>query len=121
MDPANKLEQLREAVEALESQRTILGNQVVDSSIAALQKEIAGLLPTFTEERKLVSILFCDIVGSSSMAADRDPEEVLNIVNGALHEMNLAVESFGGTVNRYMGDGILPLCQYKMRHFRLKN
>jgi class 3 adenylate cyclase len=109
MDPANKLEQLREAIEALESQRTILGDQVVDSSIAALEKEIAGLRPTFTDERKLVSILFCDIVGSTSMAAERDPEDVLNIVNGALHEMNLAVESFGGTVTRYMGDGILAL------------
>jgi adenylate cyclase len=43
------------------------------------------------------------------MAAERDPEDVLNIVNGALHEMNLAVELFGGTVNRYMGDGILAL------------
>ena len=44
---------------------------MVDSSIAALQKEINGLRPAFTEERKLVSILFCDIVGSSSMAAER--------------------------------------------------
>ena len=109
MDPTNKIKELQQAIKALDAQRPVLGDQVVDSSIAALKKEIDGLRPTFTEERKLVSILFCDIVGSSSMAAERDPEEVLNIVNGALHEMNLAVEAFGGTVTRYMGDGILAV------------
>ncbi len=109
MDPANKIKELQKSITALESQRPLLGDQVVDSSIAALQKEIAGLRPAFTEERKLVSMIFCDIVGSSSMAAERDPEDVLNIVNGALHEMNLAVKSCGGSVTRYMGDGILAV------------
>jgi class 3 adenylate cyclase/tetratricopeptide (TPR) repeat protein len=109
MEPADKIRELQNAIAALESQRSILGNQVVDASIASIQKEIDGLRPAYTEERKLVSILFCDIVGSSRMAADRDPEDVLNIVNGALQEMSLAVEAFGGTVTRYMGDGVLAV------------
>ncbi len=109
MDAPKKIKQLSEAIAAIDSQRPILGDQVVDLSIVALQKEIAALQPAFSKERKLVSILFCDIVGSSRMAAERDPEDVLNIVNDALLEMNKAVETFGGTVTRFMGDGILAV------------
>ena len=109
MDQEEKSQQLKNAIVALEAQRTILGDLVVEASISALQKEIASLRPAYIEERKLVSILFCDIVGSTRIAADRDPEVVLTIVNGALQEMNQAIEFFGGTVSRYMGDGILAI------------
>ena len=109
MESVEEIKQLKETIATLESQRLILGDLVVDASVAALQKQIADLRSPFTEERKLVSILFCDIVGSSNMAANRDPEDVLNIVSGALHEMNMAVENLGGTVITYMGDGILAV------------
>jgi len=109
MDPTDDIHKLRQTIAALEGQRSVLGDQIVDASIEALKQKIDGLRPAHTQERKLVTILFCDIVGSSLMASDRDPEEVLHIVNGSLLEMNQAVESFGGTVTRYMGDGILAV------------
>ncbi|MBI3361377.1 MAG: AAA family ATPase, partial [Chloroflexi bacterium] len=58
-------------------------------------------------ERKLVTVLFADVVGSTAMAEQIDPEEVTEIMNGAFAFMNAAVSKYGGTVARLMGDAIL--------------
>ncbi len=58
-------------------------------------------------ERKLVTILFADVVGSTALAEDLDPEDVSDIMNGALSLFNVAVADENGMVARLMGDSIL--------------
>lgn len=58
-------------------------------------------------ERKIVTILFCDVQGSTSAAASLDPEEWSEIINGAFEHMIEPVYKYEGTVARLMGDGIL--------------
>jgi class 3 adenylate cyclase/predicted ATPase len=58
-------------------------------------------------ERKLVSILFADIVGSTSIVDGLDPEDALAQIAPAIELMKAAVKRFGGTVAREQGDGIL--------------
>jgi class 3 adenylate cyclase/tetratricopeptide (TPR) repeat protein len=58
-------------------------------------------------ERKLVSILFADIVGSTSIVDGLDPEDALDELGPALEAMKAAVKRFGGTICREQGDGIL--------------
>jgi class 3 adenylate cyclase/tetratricopeptide (TPR) repeat protein len=58
-------------------------------------------------ERKFVTVLFADVVGSTSMGEELDPEQIAEMMNGAFAFMNSAVVKYGGTVARLMGDAIL--------------
>lgn len=69
-----------------------------------------------TGERKVVTILFCDIKGSTSAAADLDPEDWAEIVNGAFECMIRPVYRYEGTVARLMGDGLLAFFGAPIAH-----
>jgi class 3 adenylate cyclase len=58
-------------------------------------------------ERKFVTVLFTDVVGSTSMREELDPEQIAELMNGAFAFMSAAVAKYGGTVARLMGDAIL--------------
>src|SRR5579859_1947991 len=71
---------------------------------------VAPLAPRQPEgERKLVTVLFADVVGSTAMGERLDPELVTEIMNGAFAFMNHAVDRYGGTVSRLMGDAVLAI------------
>ncbi len=58
-------------------------------------------------ERRIVTILFCDVKGSTAMGEERDPEEILEIMNGAFDALIEPVYRYEGTLARLMGDAIL--------------
>ena len=60
-------------------------------------------------ERKLVTVLFADVVGSTAMGEQLDPEMVTELMNGAFAFMNAAVDRYGGIVSRLMGDAVLAI------------
>lgn len=60
-------------------------------------------------ERKLVTVLFVDIVGSTELIGDSDPEKALAQLAPALTRMGAAVRQFNGTVISTMGDGLVAL------------
>ena len=69
--------QLEQAIAALEGQRPVLGDAVVDASIAALREKLAALTAApRDEQRKLVTILFADLAGWTAMSEQLDPEDV---------------------------------------------
>jgi ABC-type oligopeptide transport system substrate-binding subunit/class 3 adenylate cyclase len=67
-------------------------------------------------ERKLVTILFSDIVGSTSMAGRLDPEEWKEIVGGAHRRVSQAVVRYGGTIAQLLGDGVLAFFGAPVTH-----
>src|SRR6267154_4987568 len=67
-------------------------------------------------ERKQVTVLFADIKGSMEIFADRDPEDVQNLLDPVLERMMEAVHRYEGTVNRVMGDGIMALFGAPLAH-----
>ena len=105
MDERQRLEQ---AIEAQESLRGTLEDEFIDAAIAAMKKQIADLETpneTLAQQRKLVTILFADIVGSTEIVKHLDPEDALEIMDGALKRLAIPVEDHGGHVTRFMGDG----------------
>ncbi len=62
-----------------------------------------------TSERRVVTILFCDVVGSTTMAELLDPEEWGDIMNDVYRLMLRPIERYEGTIIRLMGDSILAL------------
>ncbi len=61
------------------------------------------------DERKNATILFADIVSSTSLVSRSDPEVALDILRPALNLASEAVQRYGGTVNRVTGDGLMAL------------
>jgi class 3 adenylate cyclase/tetratricopeptide (TPR) repeat protein len=63
-------------------------------------------------ERRPIAILFCDLVGSTSLAANLDAEDWRNLVNSYLDQASAAVTDFGGHVLKKLGDGLMALFGY---------
>lgn len=61
------------------------------------------------EERRTVTVLSADIVGSTALGERLDPEDVRVIIGGAIARMVAAVEGLGGRVTDLAGDGVLAL------------
>ena len=61
------------------------------------------------DERRDVTALFADLVGSTALGERLDPEELKLVVGDAVARMVMAVEAFGGTVKDLAGDGVLAL------------
>jgi class 3 adenylate cyclase len=62
-----------------------------------------------TGERKPVTALFADVVGSTTLAEQLDPEDWTNIINQAYELMSRAVQRYEGTIAQLQGDGLLAL------------
>jgi len=67
-------------------------------------------------ERRVVTMLFCDIQGSTALAEQHDPEEWTEIVNAAFERMVRPVYKYEGTVARLMGDGLLAFFGAPIAH-----
>ena len=60
-------------------------------------------------ERKIVTLLFADLCGSTALVSQSDPEEAQVLLDRTLKTMAEAVETYGGSVRRLQGDGIVGL------------
>src|SRR6516165_6862735 len=88
-------------------------------AIAALRVEASPLTPpsdaplaTYkaakdTAERRQVTVMFSDLVGSTALSARMDPEDLREVISAYQRYVAETVRHFGGFVARYMGDGVL--------------
>jgi class 3 adenylate cyclase len=58
-------------------------------------------------ERRQLSIMFCDLVGSTAISARLDPEDLSVVIREYQARVGKTIERFGGFVARYVGDGVL--------------
>ena len=104
-------EQLSAAIAALEAQRPLLGDAVVDTALAPLREKLAALreAPTAPGQQQLkqVSVLFVDVVGSTAIGQKLDPETIHAVMDGALERFTAVVQAQHGRVLQYTGDGML--------------
>src|SRR6516162_347463 len=63
-------------------------------------------------ERRPITVMFCDLVGSTALAAKLDAEDWRNLVNGYLDEASKAVTALGGHVLKRLGDGLMAVFGY---------
>jgi class 3 adenylate cyclase len=68
--------------------------------------------PQLAAQRRPITVMFCDLVGSTSLAATLDAEDWRNIVNAYLDEATKAVTGLGGHVLKKLGDGLMVLFGY---------
>ena len=61
------------------------------------------------ERRKLATLVFCDLSGSTAMGERVDAETVRSLMLSYFHEMRGALERHGGTVEKFVGDAVLAV------------
>jgi class 3 adenylate cyclase len=67
-------------------------------------------------ERRQLTVMFCDLVGSTALSARLDPEDLRGIIAAYHHRCTELVERHGGFVAKYMGDGLLAYFGYPQAH-----
>jgi class 3 adenylate cyclase/predicted ATPase len=67
-------------------------------------------------ERRQVTVMFCDLVGSTALSARMDPEDLREVISAYQKCVAETVGRFGGFVAKYMGDGVLVYFGYPQAH-----
>ena len=103
---------LKKAIAAQESLRATLGDDLVNTTITALHKQLADLeaqaMPS-EQQRKQVAVLFADVSGFTAMSETMDAEEVSDTMNALWQRTDAAVVAQGGTIDKHMGDAVMAL------------
>ena len=60
-------------------------------------------------ERRLVTVLFADLVGFTTLSEHRDPEEVRELLSGYFDRCRALIERYGGTVEKFIGDAVMAV------------
>jgi len=89
-------------------------------AIAALRRD-PGLVPETTApaaaaERRQLTVMFCDLVGSTELSSRLDPEDLREVIAAYHGAVSKVVRSFDGFVAKYMGDGVLIYFGYPQAH-----
>ncbi|MEJ7793265.1 MAG: adenylate/guanylate cyclase domain-containing protein [Gaiellaceae bacterium] len=77
---------------------------------------LAEELPAPRDERKVVSVVFCDLVGSTARAERMDPEDVRVMLSRYHGRVRYELERFGGTVEKFIGDAVMALFGAPVAH-----
>jgi class 3 adenylate cyclase len=88
-----------------------LKGEAEPSTVAA-----ASIAPHDTAERRQVTVMFSDLVGSTALSARMDPEDLREVISSYQKCVAETVRRFGGFVAKYMGDGVLVYFGYPEAH-----
>jgi class 3 adenylate cyclase/tetratricopeptide (TPR) repeat protein len=69
----------------------------------------APLADSSHEQRKIVTVLFCDVAGSTALGESSDPEVVRKLLAGYFERMREILERHGGTVEKFIGDAVMAV------------
>jgi class 3 adenylate cyclase len=101
-------------VAAVGHRRKLLEAIAALSAVPAPSAAPAPLSPRAKDdaERRPITVMFCDLVGSTSMAAEMEAEDWRELVGGYLDEASNSVTQYGGYVLKKLGDGLMALFGY---------
>jgi class 3 adenylate cyclase/tetratricopeptide (TPR) repeat protein len=114
-----EIQKLERAIAGLEAQRQVMGDEIVETSLVSLREKLANLTKLQehpAQQRKLATILFLDVVDSTRLGQHLEPDEVLELMDGALKRLAAPVEAHGGHVTRFQGDGFKAVFGLPVAH-----
>ena len=103
---------LLEAIAALHADT----GQKAPSTEVATATSAPSAPPEDRAERRQVTVMFSDLVGSTALSARMDPEDLREVISGYQKCVAETVQRFGGFVAKYMGDGVLVYFGYPQAH-----
>src|SRR6266487_5287856 len=66
--------------------------------------------------RKTVTVLFCDVMASTSLGEQQDPEQLRRIMSRYFEEARIALERHGGRVEKFIGDAVMAVFGVPVMH-----
>ena len=107
-------ELLEQAIAALETRRSLLGDEIVDVALTSMREKLAGLksgtrVSREPQQRKLITVLFADVTGFTAMAETMDHEIVNDVINSLWFRVDKAIIDHGGRIDKHIGDAIMAL------------
>jgi class 3 adenylate cyclase len=82
----------------------------------ASTSSVPNVAPEDRAERRQVTVMFSDLVGSTALSERMDPEDFREIISAYQNSVAESVGRFGGFVAKYMGDGVLVYFGYPLAH-----
>jgi predicted ATPase/class 3 adenylate cyclase len=107
-----EIEQLKQAIAALEAQRPLLGDAVVETMLESAREKLVVLkaqTAPLEQQRKYVTILFADVSGFTAMSESLDAEDVTDLMNALWQRLDRAIIQHGGRIDKHIGDAIMAL------------
>ena len=108
-----QIQQIETAIKALDTQRTILGDELVETTLAPLREKLAALRAQAQaadkQQRKLVSVLFADVSGFTALSEQMDAEDVTDLINALWQRLDACIIERGGWIDKHIGDEIMAL------------
>jgi class 3 adenylate cyclase len=87
-----------------------------DTPVTPHSPAVTEARPQDAAERRQLTVMFCDLVGSTALSARLDPEDLRGIIGAYQGCCAVLVERNGGFVAKYMGDGVLAYFGYPQAH-----
>ena len=92
------------------------GASIAKAATASPLPSPAPTTATSSAERRQLTVMLCDLVGSTALASHLDPEDLREVIGSYHRCVADAVERFDGFVAKYMGDGVLAYFGYPQAH-----
>jgi class 3 adenylate cyclase len=96
-------------------QRLALEGKGQVSTVPTLDSRLSDPRPT-TAERRQLTVMFCDLVGSTALSAQLDPEELREVVRAYQQTCAEVIQRYEGHIAQYLGDGLLVYFGYPTAH-----
>jgi class 3 adenylate cyclase len=94
-----------------------LGTEPPTAALSAANASSAPISPpTIDAERRQLTVMFCDLVGSTALSTRHDPEDLRELIGDYHRAVADTVGRFDGFVAKYMGDGVLVYFGYPQAH-----
>jgi class 3 adenylate cyclase len=104
----------RKLLDAIAALRTDTGHTAPSADVATAPSTPSAS-PKDRAERRQVTVMFSDLVGSTALSARMDPEDLREVISAYQKCVAETVGRFGGFVAKYMGDGVLIYFGYPKR------
>jgi class 3 adenylate cyclase len=105
----------RKLLDAIAALRTEAGTKAPSSDVATTSSAPI-VSPEDRAERRQVTVLFSDLVGSTALSARMDPEDLREVIAAYQKCVAETVRRFGGFVAQFLGDGVLVYFGYPEAH-----
>ncbi len=108
---ASEREQIERAIAAVEAQRPILGDGATDAALDGLQERLAALRAQASgiEQRKLITVLFAEVLGTAALAESLDAEDVTEVMNTIWKHLDAVIREQGGVIDKHIGSVVMAV------------
>jgi class 3 adenylate cyclase len=92
------------------------GHQLASAAAASAPVTPSAVGPDRSGERRYLTVMFCDLVGSTALSAGLDPEDMRQVIRAYQARCLEVVTAYDGSVAQYLGDGVLAYFGYPAAH-----